>query len=130
MRPRPARVGAPSHEGRWRSSEPPRPGSLTPLVLDEFALEPGCKEELRDVWSFLERAGRGSVIVTSRDTAGWFATSPRSERGLQERHLQLLVESESNRPRLEPEIDEALPPPPRAPLRKAAVHPRPRRRRA
>jgi DNA replication protein DnaC len=45
------------------------------LILDDFALEAMSKEESRDVYQlFLERSGRGSMIVTSnRDTAEWLA---------------------------------------------------------
>lgn len=41
------------------------------LILDDFALEPMTKDESKDVYQlFLERTGRGSMIVTSnRDTA-------------------------------------------------------------
>ena len=44
-------------------------------TLDDFALEPMTKEESKDVYQlFLERTGRGSMIVTSnRDTAEWLA---------------------------------------------------------
>ena len=45
------------------------------LIIDDFALEPMSKEESKDVYQlFLERTGRGSMIVTSnRDTAEWLA---------------------------------------------------------
>ena len=49
--------------------------SVDLLIVDDFALEPMSKEESRDVYQlFLERTGRGSMIVTSnRDTAEWLA---------------------------------------------------------
>jgi DNA replication protein DnaC len=45
------------------------------LIVDDFALEPMSKEERKDVYQlFLERTGRGSMILTSnRDTAEWRA---------------------------------------------------------
>ena len=45
--------------------------SVDMLIIDDFALEPMTKEEKGDVYQrFLERTGRGSMIVTSnRDTA-------------------------------------------------------------
>lgn len=40
--------------------------SVDLLIFNDFALEPMTKEESKDVYQlFLERTGRGSMIVTS-----------------------------------------------------------------
>ncbi len=106
------------------------------LILDDFALEPMSKEESRDVYQlFLERTGRGSMIVTSnRDTAEWLAMfddvllAQSAVDRFKNAAYDFLVEGESYRPRLKPKLDEGQPPP-ESPVRKAAVHPRARRRR-
>ena len=95
------------------------------------------KEESRDVYQlFLERTGRGSMIVTSnRDTAEWLAMfddvllAQSAVDRFKNAAYDFLVEGESYRPRLKPKVDEAQPPPD-TPVRKAVVHPRARRRRA
>lgn len=110
--------------------------SVDLLILDDFALEPMNKEESRDVYQlFLERTGRGSMIVTSnRDTAEWLAMfddvllAQSAVDRFKNAAYDFLVEGESYRPRLKPKLDEALPPP-ESPVRKAPVHPRARRRR-
>jgi DNA replication protein DnaC len=71
--------------------------SVDMLIVDDFALEPMTKEESRDVYQlFLERTGRGSMIITSnrrhsrvaRDVRRRAARAER-RRPLQERGLRL-----------------------------------------
>ena len=64
-----------SHLDNSRDAERIALTSVDMLIVDDFALEPMTKEESRDVYQlFLERTGRGSMIVTSnRDTAEWLA---------------------------------------------------------
>lgn len=105
------------------------------LILDDFALEAMTKEESRDIYQlFLERTGRGSMIVTSnRDTAEWLAMfddvllAQSAVDRFKNAAFDFVIEGESYRPRLKPKLDGATPPP--APARnKAPVHPRARRR--
>ena len=106
------------------------------LILDDFALEPMTKEESRDVYQlFLERTGRGSMIVTSnRDTSEWIAMfddmllAQSAVDRFKNAAFDLVMEGESYRPRLKPKLDSSSPPPP-APATKVQKHPRSRRRR-
>jgi DNA replication protein DnaC len=106
------------------------------LILDDFGLEPMSKEESKDVYQlFLERTGRGSMIVTSnRDTAEWLAMfddvllAQSAVDRFKNAAYDFVIEGESYRARLKPTI-EASGPPPEAPAMKAKVHPRARTRR-
>ena len=93
------------------------------------------KEESRDVYQlFLERTGRGSMIVTSnRDTAEWLAMfddtllAQSAVDRFKNAAFDFVIEGESYRPRLKPRLGEDTPPP--SPARdKAPVNPRSRRR--
>jgi DNA replication protein DnaC len=106
------------------------------LILDDFALEPMTKEESRDVYQlFLERTGRGSMVVTSnRDTAEWIAMfddmllAQSAVDRFKNAAFDLVMEGESYRPRLKPKLD-PQDPPPESPAPKPQRHPRSRRRR-
>lgn len=106
------------------------------LILDDFGLEPMSKEESKDVYQlFLERTGRGSMIVTSnRDTAEWLAMfddvllAQSAVDRFKNAAYDFVIEGESYRARLKPTI-EASGPPPEAPAMKQKVHPRARSRR-
>ena len=101
------------------------------LILDDFALETMTKEESKDIYQlFLERTGRGSMVVTSnRDTAEWLAMfddmllAQSAVDRFKNAAYDFVMEGESYRPRLKPRLDPADPPPD-APAVKAAVHPR------
>lgn len=104
------------------------------LIVDDFALEPMSKEESRDVYQlFLERTGRGSMIVTSnRDTAEWLAMfddvllAQSAVDRFKNAAYDFVMEGESYRPRLKPKLDADAPAPP-APAQKPRAHPRRRR---
>ncbi len=106
------------------------------LIIDDFALEPMSKEESKDVYQlFLERTGRGSMIVTSnRDTAEWLAMfddvllAQSAVDCFRNAAYDFVVEGESYRSRLKPTID-AADPPPASPAMKVKMHPRARARR-
>jgi DNA replication protein DnaC len=110
--------------------------SVDLLILDDFALEPMTKEESLDVYQlFLERTGRSLMIVSSnRDTAEWLAMfdDVLLAQGAVDRFknaaYDFVIEGESCRPRLEPKLDDADPPP-NTPAPKMRAHPRSRRRR-
>lgn len=82
------------------------------LILDDFALEPMTKEESKDIYQlFLERTGRGSIIVTSnRDTSEWLAMfddallAQSAVDRFKNDAFDLVVEGESYRPRLKPTL--------------------------
>lgn len=107
------------------------------LILDDFALEPMSKEESKDVYQlFLERTGRGSMIVTSnRDTAEWLAMfddvllAQSAVDRFRNSAYDFVVEGESYRPRLKPKIEDADPPPPAPAMKPPALHRRSKRRR-
>lgn len=108
--------------------------SVDLLIVDDFALEPMTKEESRDVYQlFLERTGRGSMIITSnRDTAEWLAMfddvllAQSAVDRLKNAAYDFVIEGESYRPRLKPNLDDDGPPP-GSPAQK--TRPRSRRRR-
>jgi len=110
--------------------------SVDLLVLDDFALEPMSKEESKDVYQlFLERTGRGSMIITSnRDTAEWLAMfddvllAQSAVDRFKNAAYDFVIEGESYRPRLKPKLDEKDPPPV-SPAPKPRPIPRARRRR-
>lgn len=101
------------------------------LLIDDFALEPMSREESRDIYQlFVERNARLSTVVTSnRDTAEWIATfddallAQSAVDRFKNNAFDLVVDGESYRSRLKPNIDK-LPPPPSAPVKKVPVHPR------
>jgi DNA replication protein DnaC len=109
------------------------------LIIDDFALEPMNREESRDVYQlFVERNARVSTVVTSnRDTAEWIATfddallAQSAVDRFKNNAFDLVVDGDSYRSRLKPDIA-ALGPPPSAPVKKAPTNPRrkapPRRR--
>lgn len=106
------------------------------LILDDFALEPMSKEESKDVYQlFLERTGRGSMIITSnRDTAEWLAMfddvllAQSAVDRFKNAAFDFVVEGESYRARQKPTID-AAGPPPSSPAMKPRVNPHARSRR-
>jgi DNA replication protein DnaC len=101
------------------------------LIIDDFALEPMSREESRDIYQlFVERNARLSTVVTSnRDTAEWIATfddallAQSAVDRFKNNAFDLVVDGESYRSRLKPNI-EKLPPPPSAPVKKVPIHPR------
>jgi DNA replication protein DnaC len=105
--------------------------SVDLLVLDDFALEPMSKEESKDVYQlFLERTGRGSMIITSnRDTAEWLAMfddmllAQSAVDRFKNAAYDFVIEGESYRSRLKPKLDVADPPPD-TPAHKPKIHPR------
>jgi DNA replication protein DnaC len=110
--------------------------SVDLLLVDDFALEPMSKEESKDVYQlFLERTGRASMIVTSnRDTAEWLAMfddvllAQSAVDRFRNAAYDFVIEGESYRPRLKPQLD-AADPPPVTPATKPRLHPRARMRR-
>jgi DNA replication protein DnaC len=106
-------------------------GTVDVLIIDDFALEPMTRDESRDVYQlFVERNARLSTIVTSnRDTSEWIATfdDPMLAQSAVDRFknnaFDLVVEGESYRSRLKPNIEQ-LGPPPSAPVKKPPVNPR------
>ena len=109
--------------------------SVDMLIVDDFALEPMTKEESRDVYQlFLERTGRGSMIITSnRDTAEWLAMfddvllAQSAVDRFKNAAYDFVMEGESYRPRLKPKLDAEGPPPP-SPAQKPRAFTRRRRR--
>lgn len=105
------------------------------LILDDFALEPMSKEESKDVYQlFLERTGRGSMIITSnRDTAEWLGMfddmllAQSAVDRFKNAAYDFVIEGESYRPRLKPKLDDTSTSP-AAPAPKPRPHPRSRRR--
>jgi DNA replication protein DnaC len=106
------------------------------LILDDFALEPMTKEESKDVYQlFLERTGRGSMIVTSnRDTAEWLAMfddvllAQSAVDRFRNSAYDFVVDGESYRPKLKPKIEDADPPPKTPAMKPPALQRRKRRR--
>jgi len=89
------------------------------LIVDDFALEPMSREESRDIYQlFVERNARASTIVTSnRDTADWLAVfdDPLLAQSALDRFknnaYDLVVDGDSYRARLKPNVDKDGPPP-------------------
>lgn len=107
------------------------------LILDDFALETMSKEESRDVYQlFLDRTGRGSMIVTSnRDTAEWLAMfddvmlAQSAVDRFKNTAYDFVIEGESYRPRQKPTLPSDVPDVvPSAPRHKAPSRTRARRR--
>ncbi|HVZ31453.1 MAG TPA: ATP-binding protein [Polyangiaceae bacterium] len=105
------------------------------LIIDDFALEPMSRDESRDVYQlFVERTARAATIITSnRDTADWLALFDDSLLGqsavdrFKNNAYDLVMDGESYRPRLKPDIAKDGPPP-SAPVIKMPTPPRRRRR--
>ena len=101
------------------------------LVLDDFALEPMGREESRDIYQlFVERNGRFSTVVTSnRDTSEWIATfddallAQSAVDRFKNNAFDLIIDGESYRPRLKPQLDVSNPPP-TLPVAKIPLPPR------
>jgi DNA replication protein DnaC len=126
-------------QSRFDNSRDAQMVSLTSvdlLIVDDFALEPMSKEESKDVYQlFLERTGRGSMIISSnRDTAEWLAMfddvllAQSAVDRFKNAAYDFVIEGESYRPRLKPTLD-AKDPPPDTPATKQRLHPRSRVRR-
>jgi DNA replication protein DnaC len=106
-------------------------GTVDVLIIDDFALEPMTREESRDIYQlFVERNARLSTVVTSnRDTAEWIAAfddallAQSAVDRFKNNAFDLVVDGESYRSRLKPDIDK-LGPPPSAPVKKPPVNPR------
>jgi DNA replication protein DnaC len=89
------------------------------LIIDDFALEPMSREESRDVYQlFIERNARASTIVTSnRDTSDWLAVfddallAQSAVDRFKNNAYDLVVDGESYRDRLKPNVDNDGPPP-------------------
>jgi len=104
------------------------------LILDDFALEPMSKEESKDVYQlFLERTGRGSMIITSnRDTAEWLAMfddvllAQSAVDRFKNAAYDFVIDGESYRPRQKPKLDESSTSP-ATPAPKNRPHPRARK---
>jgi DNA replication protein DnaC len=88
------------------------------LIVDDFAIEQMSKDESKDVYQlFVERTGRGSMIVTSnRDTSEWLAMFDDTLRAqsavdrFRNAAYDLIIEGESYRPRLKPTLPLGDPP--------------------
>jgi DNA replication protein DnaC len=89
------------------------------LIIDDFALEPMTRDESRDVYQlFVERTARAATIITSnRDTADWLALFDDALLGqsavdrFKNNAYDLIIDGESYRSRLKPDIDKDGPPP-------------------
>ncbi len=103
------------------------------LIVDDFALEPMSRDESRDVYQLLvERNARYSTIVTSnRDTADWLAVFDDALLGqsavdrFKNNAYDLVVDGESYRARLKPNVDNDGPPPAAPVTRPPATRRRP-----
>ncbi len=102
--------------------------TLDLLILDDFVLEPMSRDESRDMYQlFVERTGKASTIITSnRDTSDWLAffdeniLAQSAIDRFRNNAYDLIIDGESYRPRLKPNIDLAGPPP-AAPVTKRLV---------
>ena len=100
------------------------------LIIDDFALEPMTRDESRDVYQlFVERNARASTIVTSnRDTSEWLAVfddpllAQTSVDRFKNNAYDLVIDGESYRSRLKPDVERDGPPP-SAPVKKPPVNP-------
>lgn len=89
------------------------------LIIDDFALEPMSRDESRDIYQlFVERTGRAATIITSnRDTGEWIATfeDVLLAQSAVDRFINaaydLVIEGESYRGKLKPQISLDDPPP-------------------
>lgn len=89
------------------------------LIVDDFALEPMTRDESRDVYQlFVERSGRAATVVTSnRDTNEWLAAFDEVllAQSAVDRFIHnaydLVVDGESYRTRLKPNVRDDDPPP-------------------
>lgn len=89
------------------------------LIIDDFAVEVMSRDESRDVYEiFVERTGRASTIITSNyDTSEWIAMFDNvlQAQSAVDRFINaaydLIIEGESYRPNLKPQIDDNDPPP-------------------
>jgi DNA replication protein DnaC len=89
------------------------------LIIDDFALEPMTREESRDVYQlFVERNCRAPTIVTSnRDTAEWLSVfddtllAQSAVDRFKNNAYDLVIDGESYRSRLKPDIEKDGPPP-------------------
>jgi DNA replication protein DnaC len=105
------------------------------LIIDDFALEPMTRDESRDVYQlFVERTARAATIITSnRDTADWLALFDDALLGqsavdrFKNNAYDLIIDGESYRSRLKPDIDKDGPPP-AAPVVKPQPLPRRKKR--
>jgi DNA replication protein DnaC len=106
-------------------------GTVDVLIIDDFALEPMNREESRDIYQlFVERNARLSTVVTSnRDTSEWIATfddallAQSAVDRFKNNAFDLVVDGDSYRSRLKPDI-EKVGPPPSAPVKKPPLNPR------